>query len=93
MPSGPDPAWPAPDEPPAGMPPEGTEHRRPGFFWRLLVVAFGVATLTMGGALIRTGEVVGIVLGLVTGAVGVAIIAVASGVVELVADRRRGPGS
>lgn len=62
---------------------------RPGFFWRLFVVAFGVTMVTMAGALVRTGAVVGILLGVLTGVVGVAIIAVASGVVELVQDRRR----
>lgn len=62
----------------------------PGLFSRLIVVVFGAAMLLLAQALVRTGGVVGVVLGLVTALAGLAIVAIGAGVVEWWSQRRHG---
>lgn len=68
------------------------ESRRPNPLLRLLVGAFGIGWVLTAGALFAAGGVVGVVLGLAFAVVGVAIVALAAGVVEWWAARwRAGP--
>jgi len=71
----------------------GLPRRRPGFFSRLFVVAFAICLGAMATALLATATIVGVVLGLVTAAVAMAMILIAIGAAEWWAARRRAAGA
>ena len=75
-------------DPEAASPPA---RKPPGWVWRSLVILFGLVWVGMAGALVRAGGVIGIGLGLLTLAAGLAMIAIASGIVEWWVERRRPP--
>lgn len=62
---------------------------RPGPMMRFIVVIFGFLFVGLGVALIDAGGPIGWVIGLVTVALGLAVVAIAIGLVELVVRRRR----
>jgi hypothetical protein len=63
----------------------------PGWVWRSLVIVFGLVWVAFAGALVRAGGVIGVALGLVTLVAGLAMIAIASGIVEWWVGRRLPP--
>ncbi len=84
-----------PDQPDDGRIPVPTVEElrraanRPGPMMRFIVVIFGFLFAGLGVALIDAGGPIGWVIGIVTLALGVAVAAIAVGLVELVVRRRR----
>lgn len=66
---------------------------RPGPMMRFIVVIFGFLFVGMGVALIDAGGPIGWVLGVVTVALGLAVVAIAVGLVEFVVRRRQRPAA
>ena len=62
---------------------------RPGPMMRFIVVIFGLLFIAMGAALIDAGGPIGWILCVTTVALGLAVAAIAVGLVELVIRRRR----
>jgi predicted lipid-binding transport protein (Tim44 family) len=68
---------------------ERTAARPPGPMMRFLVVVFGVLLLGIGRAAFTVGGVLGWIVGIVMDLLAIAIIAIAVGLVEWWAKRRR----
>lgn len=70
-------------------PEEPSPPRRPGPILRLIVAVFGLTFVGLGSALLKTGAIVGIGLGVVMVVLGLAVIVIAVGLLEWWASLRR----